>query len=68
MQVLCNGEVRAHFVGRLLVGDVTEGLAKIVTLGCTICRCVLLKQAALVLRNDRFSGLLAFINHDLLAL
>ena len=69
MQVLCYGEVRAHFVGRLLVGDVTEGLAKVVTLGRTICRCVLLKQAALVLRDDRFSGcILALVDHYLLVL
>ena len=67
MQVLCHREVCAHFVSRLLVSDVTKGLAKVITLGRAICRCMLLKQAALVLGYDRFSScILAFIDHYLL--
>ena len=72
VQVLRNREVGAHLVGCLLVGDVAERMAKITALGCTIRRCMLLKQAALVLRNDRFSGcscsLVSLIDYYLLAL
>ena len=53
----------------LLVGYMAERLSKISASLCSaISRGVLLEKALLVLRNDRFSGLLAFINHDLLAL
>ena len=69
VQVFGHREVCAHFVSGLLVGDVTEGLAKVITLSRTVCRCVLLKQAALVLGYDRFSGcILAFVDHYLLVL
>ena len=69
VQVLSYGEVRTDLFMWLLVGYMAERLAKISASLCgAISRGMLLEKALLVLRNDRFSGLLAFINHDLLAL
>ena len=69
VQVFSYREVRTDLFMWLLVGNVAERLAKISTSLCgAISRSMLLEKALLVLRNDRFSGLLALINHDLLAL
>ena len=69
MQVLGYREVRTDLLMWFLVGYMAERLAKISASLCdAISRSMLLEKALLILRNDRFSGLLAFINHDLLAL